>query len=301
MIETRKTFCRFCHVFCGMEADVENGRVVALRGDRENAVTHGYTCEKGRAEIERLYHHDRLLAPQKRTGDTWQTLAPSQALDEIADRLGGLDDLDIVVDGVTRRATDDGDVITLRRRLVGPKGEATHRTVVTIGGSRARFDERIVVPKDWHDLPRVGVRFEVPAEFDRVEWFGMGPHETYPDRRASGVLRHWRSTVAEQYHEYVVPQEHGAHEATRWFALADGRRGIRVDAAEPLSFSARGHQDAALTGAHTIAELEAASTTEVHVDAAMRGLGTGACGPDTLPPYIVSGGTHAWAWSISAP
>ena len=39
MIETKKTFCRFCHVFCGMEVDVEQGRVVAVRGDRDNEVT----------------------------------------------------------------------------------------------------------------------------------------------------------------------------------------------------------------------------------------------------------------------
>lgn len=88
MVETKKTFCRFCHVFCGMEVDVEGGRVVAVRGDRDNEVTRGYTCQKGRAEIERIYHPDRLLSPQKRDGDRWSPVARSQALDEVAQRLG---------------------------------------------------------------------------------------------------------------------------------------------------------------------------------------------------------------------
>ncbi len=211
----------------------------------------------------------------------------------------GLDELEVVTDGIARRTNDDGETITLRRRLIGPKGEATHRTVVTLVDGRASFAERVVVPKEWKDLPRVGVRFEVPVGFDQLEWFGLGPHETYPDRRRSGVVRRWRSTVADQYHEYVVPQEHGAHEATRWFALRDDRGGgLRIDALAPLSFSARSHHDAALTSAHTIAELERADTVEVHVDVAQRGLGTAACGPDTLAPYIVGGGTYAWSWSI---
>jgi anaerobic selenocysteine-containing dehydrogenase len=90
MRETRKSFCRFCHVFCGVEVDIENGRAVAIRGDRENEVTRGYTCPKGRAELERLYHPERLLAPEKRDGDAWRRLAPERALDEIAERLAAI-------------------------------------------------------------------------------------------------------------------------------------------------------------------------------------------------------------------
>jgi anaerobic selenocysteine-containing dehydrogenase len=100
MIETRKSFCRFCHVFCGLEVDVEVplgdddkvARIVAVRGDRENAVTRGYTCQKGRAEVERIHHPDRLLAPEKRDGSGWSQLPKSQALDEVAERLGEIVD-----------------------------------------------------------------------------------------------------------------------------------------------------------------------------------------------------------------
>jgi len=87
MIETRKSFCRFCHVFCGVEVDVEDGRVLAVRGDRDNAVSRGYTCPKGRAEVERIHHPERLRAPQKRSGNDWTRISPARALDEIAGRL----------------------------------------------------------------------------------------------------------------------------------------------------------------------------------------------------------------------
>ncbi|MAE93082.1 MAG: oxidoreductase [Deltaproteobacteria bacterium] len=87
MIETKKSFCRFCHVFCGVEVDVDGDRVIAVRGDRENAVTEGYTCQKGRAEVERIYHPDRVLMPQKRTNGGMTSIPPERALDEIAEKL----------------------------------------------------------------------------------------------------------------------------------------------------------------------------------------------------------------------
>ena len=44
MIETKKTFCRFCHVFCGLEVDVEDNRVVGVvvRRDVLRAVLDSY-------------------------------------------------------------------------------------------------------------------------------------------------------------------------------------------------------------------------------------------------------------------
>jgi len=38
MIETHKSFCRFCHAVCGIEVDVDDGRPVAVRGDGDHAV-----------------------------------------------------------------------------------------------------------------------------------------------------------------------------------------------------------------------------------------------------------------------
>jgi anaerobic selenocysteine-containing dehydrogenase len=86
-VETKKSFCRFCHAFCGTEVDVEDGRVVRVRGDRDNAVSQGYTCLKGRAEPERMVHPDRLLASRKRVEGGLQPIASRQALDEVAERL----------------------------------------------------------------------------------------------------------------------------------------------------------------------------------------------------------------------
>lgn len=87
MAQTFKSFCRFCHAFCGIEVDVQDGRVTAVRGDPGHAVSRGYTCLMGRAEIERLYHPERLLGSRKRVEGGWEPIASEKALDEIAERL----------------------------------------------------------------------------------------------------------------------------------------------------------------------------------------------------------------------
>ncbi len=86
-VSTVKSFCRFCHAFCGVELDVADGRIVALRGDPDNPVSRGYTCRKGRAEIERLEHPDRLRQAHWRDGDTLVPMGTADVLDRVADRL----------------------------------------------------------------------------------------------------------------------------------------------------------------------------------------------------------------------
>ena len=68
---------------------------------------------------------------------------------------------------------------------------------------------------------------------------------------------------------------------------------------KPLSFTARLHHDDSLNEAETLAELQASETTEVHIDAAMRGLGTAACGPDALDEFLVGPGTYTFRWALS--
>ncbi|MEY4248014.1 MAG: hypothetical protein RIS69_1561, partial [Actinomycetota bacterium] len=56
MIESRETFCRFCHAACPLEVDIEintsgaqpKEKVVAVRGIMNDPMFEGYTCIKGR-------------------------------------------------------------------------------------------------------------------------------------------------------------------------------------------------------------------------------------------------------------
>ncbi|WFL77687.1 molybdopterin-dependent oxidoreductase [Altererythrobacter arenosus] len=47
-VETHRTFCRFCHANCAMIAEVEDGKVIRVKGDPDDPAYGGYTCLKGR-------------------------------------------------------------------------------------------------------------------------------------------------------------------------------------------------------------------------------------------------------------
>lgn len=88
MIREAHTFCRICQGMCGMVATIEDGRVVKVRGDRDNAMTRGFACSKGLASPEfhngprRLLHHQR-----RRVDGTHEPIGFDDALDLVAERL----------------------------------------------------------------------------------------------------------------------------------------------------------------------------------------------------------------------
>ncbi len=91
MVETKKSFCRFCHAFCAIEVDVEDNKVVEVRGDTTNPIYGGYTCIKGRHLPEQHNHPERLRSSLKRMPDgSFQPISSEQALDEIAERLSAI-------------------------------------------------------------------------------------------------------------------------------------------------------------------------------------------------------------------
>lgn len=87
-IETKKTYCRFCHANCPMLADVEDNRLIAVRPDTDNEIFGGYTCLKGRQMPEQHNLPERILTSLKKNDDgSRAAISSSQALDEIADKL----------------------------------------------------------------------------------------------------------------------------------------------------------------------------------------------------------------------
>jgi len=80
---TELTFCRICEATCGLKATVEGDRVVALEPDHDHVVSKGYSCIKGLRYHEIHHSADRLRAPLKRVGGSFEEISWEQALDEI--------------------------------------------------------------------------------------------------------------------------------------------------------------------------------------------------------------------------
>src|SRR5262245_29158784 len=89
---TIRTMCPMnCHpTLCGMLVEVEDGRVLGVRGDPDNPDSHGFLCVRGQASREIIDNPQRLLRPlirARRGADDWRVASWDEALDLIAARM----------------------------------------------------------------------------------------------------------------------------------------------------------------------------------------------------------------------
>lgn len=131
--------------------------------------------------------------------------------------------------------------------------------------------------------PRIGLRFAVPASFDRAAWYGYGPGESYPDTYSANRLGSWSASVAELQTPYVFPQENGARAGLRSLSLSGDAARIDVVAESDFGFTARPWTSEDLTAADHATDLVAGTETVVTLDIALDGIGSIACGHLPLP------------------
>ena len=194
----------------------------------------------------------------------------------------------------------DGAVTRVHREVRFGDAVVHHTQVLTpLAGGGVHVAEEARIPAELDDLPRVGTVLEAGPGLIDAEWFGLGPHECYPDRQRSGVIGRWGSPIDDLFVPYIWPQEAGGRAGVRWLELRDGAGdGLRLTMAVPMQVSANRFRASDLEPAEHMEELTARPETIVHIDAAHRGVGTATCGPDTLDEYLVRGGTYHWAWSL---
>jgi beta-galactosidase len=118
-----------------------------------------------------------------------------------------------------RQRTDSAVQIDVAATI--PAGFAKHYTTYTIYGSGDVIVDVRFVPADTTlpELPRFGMTMALPAEFDSIQWYGRGPHESYWDRKTGAAVGVYSGTVMEQYFPYIRPQENGNKTDVRWVAL----------------------------------------------------------------------------------
>ncbi len=79
------------HGGCGLLVHVQEGKIIKIEGDPECPLNRGAICAKGRAQMERLYHPDRLRYPLQRIGargeGRWQRISWTEALTIIAEKI----------------------------------------------------------------------------------------------------------------------------------------------------------------------------------------------------------------------
>ena len=185
-----------------------------------------------------------------------------------------------------KRASETGEL---------PPGAEMEFEVLRLSERRHFVALRLRVGEGLPPLPRVGVAFTLPADMTNVTWYGLGPHENYPDRQCAAYLaiHHARIDLVSgraaadgtlgladdllNPDNYVEPGEQGHRGGTRWVEFAAGEeagRKLRVSAINaPFGFNAWPYPQSALEAAHHQYEIVRGDAVTVIIDAAIMGVG----------------------------
>lgn len=90
------------------------------------------------------------------------------------------------------------------------------------------------------ELPRFGMRMELPASLSNLSYYGRGPWENYSDRNTASFVGLYNDQVQNQATlSYIRPQENGYKTDVRWLSLTNAEgKGLRIEGLQPICFSA---------------------------------------------------------------
>lgn len=157
------------------------------------------------------------------------------------------------------------------------------------------------------ELPRFGMRLQLPGRYDSLTYYGRGPWENYSDRKSASFIGLYADNVKNQFYRgYIRPQESGYKTDTRWFTVTDNKgNGLKIEGLQPICFSAIDHSleslDPGLTKKQQHpTDLPPDDHTYLSIDLGQRGVG-GDNSWGALPhdEYRLLNNTYSYGYVIS--
>lgn len=160
--------------------------------------------------------------------------------------------------------------------------------------------------KVFPEMPRFGMRMNLPKSYQNIDFYGRGPWENYSDRNTASFLGLYQQKASEQFTaNYIRPQENGYKTDIRWVSFYDEKNnGIIVKGLQPFCFSALPYiaedLDAGITKKNRHpSDLNERNFISVHIDLNQRGVG----GDDSwgaLPhkQYLLKKNTYSYSYII---
>lgn len=202
--------------------------------------------------------------------------------------------------------SQEGEVeIVVQTRIAPPVLEWSVDTTFTYTFTNQHLKIKAVGVPRGNYLPNTFARIGLTLALNGVEkvaWFGRGPGESYRDKKLSQRFGTYELPVANLFVDYDYPQETSNRTDVRWveFLGKKGKDGpslkAHFGALQEASFTALHYATKDLDEAQHPYELykKKKEETIVRLDWAHHGLGTGSCGPATLPDYELRTGPFAY-------
>jgi len=160
------------------------------------------------------------------------------------------------------------------------------------GAGRVEVTQRMHVPDGLPQMPEFATMLAMPADYDRVRWYGDGPEECYVDRREGARLGVYDRHVPDMLTPYIRPQEAGNRTGVRWAEITDARgAGLRFEGDPIMEFSALSWTPAEIESALHPHELPPIHRTIVRPALTRRGVaGDDSWGSRPLDRYLLPTG-----------
>ncbi len=201
---------------------------------------------------------------------------------------------------------DDGGTVTVTADCVahigGPKPfDIPYRVSYAIrGDGTVEVDASFVKSPDAAMVRRLGLRMTMPDAFEKIEYYGRGPHENYADRKTSALVGRYETTVDGMAAEhYVRAQSMGNRSDVRWFTVKSGDgAGIKVTSHGRMEFSALHCTDEDLWEAKHDFDIPRRPATYLNIDCMQQGIGNASCGPGPMDKYMIPEGGVSYSFRI---
>lgn len=175
------------------------------------------------------------------------------------------------------------------------------------GGSLAIKSHLKINDSDVSELPRMGMRMQLPKSFDVLNYYGRGPFENYQDRNTASFLGVYEDLVKNQFVDtYIRPQENGYRTDTKWVALSDDKGHVfKVEGLQPMSFSALHYMTEDFDPGMTKKQMHPTDVSErdatiLHIDLLQRGVGgDNSWGQKPHEPYRLLNKSYSYEYVIT--
>ncbi len=138
------------------------------------------------------------------------------------------------------------------------------------------------------DMPEFGMLFQMNADYDNVTWYGLGPQETYADRKHGAKLGLYQNKVMDNFAKYLVPQECGNKMGVRFATVTDAKGRGLLFAGDEINFSALPYTPHEMENASHAYELPNVHHTYIRAALAQMGVaGDDSWGAPVHPEYLI--------------
>ena len=134
-------------------------------------------------------------------------------------------------------------------------------------------------------LPRFGLRMFLPEHFNKVDYWGYGPYESYVDKHHGSQWGYYENEVEYMHEDYIKPQENGSHFDCTYVGVESLTDGKLVVSGTSFSFQVSCYTQEELSQKKHNFELEKSGFTVLCLDGYQSGIGSNSCGPELAKVY----------------